>query len=229
MNQRLLATSIVLAATTVAGLVWAKSWSADWDHRVSADKLSGNSSSGTNWYPRWGNYFIWRIEWAEKNDRPCWWRTHSARLVGTKSTIMESGATTISEFDYEYKTDTFDTCTGGPNMGSVKDLWFEKPGVTWIHNGMPRFITRLRVCNSEKSSSDKERVKGLAIDGRTLTEVGTFGPLVGEKSEERPNCVKPWREWSTCPANTAAVGLELQEPGATLGVRLICAPVLPVP
>ncbi len=108
--------------------------------------------------------------------------------------------------------------------------------------GQRSFVTGVRVCMNK----DQDRVKGLQIRGKTLSDSGllrqlerkagdqTFGNISHlypeEPKDDRPNC-SDWKCWAECPAmNQIATAVELhfeagKEPRSLVGVGLHCRTV----
>jgi len=89
-------------------------------------------------------------------------------------------------------------------------------------------ITAIEVCtNGPSSDTDKHRVKGVTLFGRTLNK--QTGKTEGAESSskfELPNCpANGWRGKKSCPTGQIAVGFDVQkgDVGVFTGIGLVCS------
>ena len=115
--------------------------------------------------------------WSERSDRPCW-------IEATFTALAGSG----------YLKDVVATCSYHP--ASRKDA---------LRGGFDEVVTGVAVCLTDRSSSTRERMKGLRVWGRTVNpETGALGPVNGPAEATRKHCKGKWSRRVNCPEGQVA-------------------------
>ena len=167
------------------------------------------------------DYALYGIASEEQRDQPCHVKVRSENINDS------NGQQDLTK----------ELCDGSPGSKEISAAYGNL-------NYDPRsFITGVRVCMNKQ----KDRVKGLQIQGRTISISGTTEPIVqkdhqGKKGDnvplqpkdERPNC-DDWKNWASCPGeNQIATGVILhfgagKQPRSLVGIGLQCRTVSAVP
>ncbi len=111
------------------------------------------------------------------------------------------------------------------NESSLKRIQYQQPNAPgWTTNGLPNFVSGIKMCGNDERSSNREKLKGIALSATQVATDGRFVNVGGELREERPNCRK-WYAKVSCPAGQAAYGLQVLGSSSAKGIQLECAPL----
>lgn len=116
------------------------------------------------------------FEWSERSDSPCW---------------AKVGFTPLGDFDWISR--RLNNCD--EHRASIKRV---------SRGQANEAITGIEVCLTKKSSSSKDRLKGVRLWGRTIDpETGALGPVNGPAKAQRKRCRK-WSGRVNCPSGEVA-------------------------
>ncbi len=154
--------------------------------------------------------FMNRIEWGEKNDRPC--------------RIEVGGVLPDLRYDLAGAYSARETVRGcGSGDSGTVQLSSGDPPVVFGEDEIS-VIGRLQVCNNNNRN---RRLKGLRIWGDRINADGTTTYLPNADSDEFANCAE-WGSSVFCPADTVGTGLVIHATQASgdneqiVGLQLIC-------
>lgn len=162
------------------------------------------------------DYAIYGIASEEQRDQPCYVKVRSENINDS------NGQQDLTK----------ELCDGSPSSKEISTAYGNL-------NYDPRsFISGVRVCMNKQ----KDRVKGLQIQGRTISIYGTIHPVERkdqdkkgdnvplQPKDERPNC-DDWKNWASCPGeHQIATGVILhfgagKPPRSLVGIGLQCRTV----
>lgn len=131
------------------------------------------------------------FEWSERSDSPCWAHLRFLPLDGTL---------------YAGKSARLNKCT--KHRQSVKKVRTDA------------VITGVQVCLTDKSSSSKNKLKGVRLWGRTVDpETAALGPTNGPAYAERKNCAQ-WSRRVNCPTGEVAAKFKVFGASDTSGKHM---------
>lgn len=121
-----------------------------------------------------------QFEWSERSDSPCWAALSFSYLNSDGAGVLPLRA-------------ELSRCER--HRASIK---------TVSRHAVNEVITGIEVCLTNKSSSSKNRLKGVRLWGRTVDpETGALGPINGPSHAQRKHCSK-WSGRVNCPAGQVA-------------------------
>ena len=210
-----------LASLIFVEPTFAQGWQAD-SNNFSRTINTGYIGSNTRLFPN-KNQFIYKIEWSERNDNPCWFKAYSTRL---RSAIEEEQH--VWRHDYLGSSAVASTCSKRNNSLKTVNLNFKGPS-NWAYRSVIRVVNGIAVCTNNRNSYMQEKLKGIKVTSIEITSDGRIIDDSGSIKEERTNC-KTWHEVAKCPSGQAAIGMHLQRSNynnmSVFGVKLECAPLL---
>lgn len=213
---------LVLLVSLIFGkTAFAKSWQADSNNFIRTIN-TGYIGSNTRLFPN-KNEFIYKIEWSERNDNPCWFKASSARLRSATE-VREN----VWRHDYLGSSAIASTCSKKNSSLKTLNLNFKGPS-DWLYSGIIRVVNGISICTNKRNSYMQEKLKGIKLTSTEITSDGRILDDSGIIKEERTNC-KIWHEVAKCPNGQAAIGMHLQRANynnmSVYGVTLECAPPL---
>lgn len=209
---------VVVAAVTTATVALADGYAAVKPLTSPVHKTDSSGRTGSESKLGDGQSFIYSLEWSERSDDPCWFRTMGASR-------NKDAAWSVATPEHQVA-----SCT--KNDASRKVVYLQDP-----QNGgnSPRFIRSVQVCTSEKKDSYKEKLKGIRIkSARFDAASNTFVSENATEESYRTNC-KTWEQEVACPEGQAATAVYLQVgqvskgTNAYNGIALQCAAPAPQP
>ncbi len=224
---RVLCVSALLAVTAQASQTVVRPTGASWNVDANSGNARRTNITGTfdtsghpYWIDRLG--YIYAIEWSERGDDPCYFKIFTARLAGSQPGTQPG----TSRYTYELKSKELQLAGGCPrNESSLKRIQYQQPNAPgWTTNGLPNFVSGIKMCGNDERSSNREKLKGIALSATQVATDGRFVNVGGELREERPNCRK-WYAKVSCPAGQAAYGLQVLGSSSAKGIQLECAPL----
>ncbi len=117
------------------------------------------------------------FNWSERSDRPCWIQAAFTALAGS----------------------------GGIEAVVASCSYHPASRKSALRGGFDEVVTGVQVCLTDRSSSNRERMKGLRVWGRTVNpETGALGPINGPAEATRKHCNGNWSRRVNCPAGQVA-------------------------
>ncbi|MCU0657648.1 MAG: hypothetical protein MUF64_21015 [Polyangiaceae bacterium] len=210
--------TIVAAVTTVATVAIANNFPAIKPVTSAVHKTGVSGRTGTEHKLGDGQFFIYALEWSERNDDPCWFR--SLGIWRNKD----------AGWNFSSPEHRVASCTEHP--ASRKTIYLQDPKTA---TSSSRFIRSVQVCTSEKKDSYNEKLKGIRVkSARFDPATNTFVSENAIEESYRNNC-KNWEPEVTCPEGQAATAIYLQVgqvgkgTNAYNGIALQCASPEPQP
>lgn len=168
----------------------ATAWAAGKLHGTAETKAGVSGHSGTEHVLSAGsNFFLYGMEWSERNDEPCYLKAYFFGHDGKKWTS---------------KTKELSLCKRSSSMKSVS-LVAPTSGET------ARAVRQIEVCTSKKKASRDERLKGIRIKAREIDLSNMALRDDNANEEDKRNHCKRWHDEAACKNGQLATELIVVE------------------